>query len=62
MKEKNKEDLKEYMARIYFTGFCTYKVKAKSEEQAIEKAHTKTIKKNEIFSNLENWPEADEIV
>ncbi len=50
------------MARIYFTGFCTYKVKAKSEEQAIEKARMKIVGKNEILYNLENWPEADEIV
>ncbi len=62
MRTRNKKKLKAYTARIYFSGFCTYQVKAETEEQAIEKAHTKTIKKNEIFSNLENWPEADEIV
>ena len=53
MKSKNFE------VKIYYTGFCTHQVKVKTEDEAINKARKIPINKNEIFSNLENWEEAD---
>ncbi|MFH0797603.1 MAG: hypothetical protein V2A65_11240 [Candidatus Omnitrophota bacterium] len=53
MKNKNFE------VKIYYTGLCTHQVKAKTKDEAINKARKIPINKNEIFSNLENWKEAD---
>lgn len=45
--------------KVYYSGFCTYDIKAENEEEAIIKARKFPINKNEILSNLENWKEAD---
>lgn len=45
--------------KIYHSGFCAYKVNAKTEDEAIKKARKFPINKNEILSNLENWQDAD---
>lgn len=52
--------MKIYEVKIYFSSFCTYKIEAENEEQAIDKARGLEINRNEILSNLENWEEADE--
>ena len=53
MKNRNFE------VKIYYSGFCTHQVKAKSESVAIIKARKFSINKNEILNNIENWKEAD---
>lgn len=53
MKSKNFE------VKVYYSGFCTHQVKAKTEGEAIKKARKFSIHKNEILNNLENWKEAD---
>lgn len=50
---------KKFEVKIYYTGFCSYQVEAKSEYEAIKKTRKLEIKSNEILSNLENWKEAD---
>lgn len=50
---------KHFEVKIYYTGFCTHQVKEKTKDEAINKARKIPINKNEIFSNLENWEEAD---
>jgi hypothetical protein len=50
---------KKFEVQIYFSGFCTYEIEAENIDFAIEKARLLEIKKNELFSNLENWKEAD---
>jgi hypothetical protein len=44
---------------LYFSSFCTFEVEAESKEEAILKARCLKIDRDEIFSNLENWDEAD---
>ncbi len=51
-----------FEVKIYYSGFSTYKVNAKSEDEAINQARKLTIKKNEIFKNIECWHEADEAI
>lgn len=50
---------KNFEVKIYRSGFNTYKVKAKSEAEAIEKARKLPINRQEVLNNLENWKEAD---
>jgi hypothetical protein len=50
---------KYFEARIFYSGFCTYKIEAENEDEAIIKARIFPINNNEILSNLENWEEAD---
>jgi hypothetical protein len=54
------EQVKKFEVRIYYSGFCTYEVEAKNEEESIEKGRMLEINKNELWTNLENWKEADE--
>ncbi len=55
------ENLKKYAVEIYYSGFCTYEIKAVSEEEAIEKARKMPLNEDEILTNLENWFEADDV-
>ncbi len=50
---------KEFEVKIYYSGYCTYLVKADSEAEAIKKARELEINNDEILSSLENWEEAD---
>lgn len=50
---------KKFEVKIYHSGFCTYQVKAKTEDEAIVRARRLRINPNEIFTNLENWEDAD---
>jgi uncharacterized protein (DUF1015 family) len=50
---------KHYDVKIYFSGYCTYKIEAKDESEAVIKARDLPIKRKEILSNLENWKDAD---
>lgn len=49
-----------FEVKIYYSGFCTHQVKAKTENEAMVKARKFPINKNEILNNLENWKEADD--
>lgn len=51
--------MKKFNVIIYYTGFCDYCITADNEEDAITKARNLSIKKEEFFSTLENWKEAD---
>jgi len=51
--------MKKFETQIYYSGYCTYEIEAKNEEEAICKARNLEITKSEILSNLENWHEAD---
>lgn len=51
-----------FEVKIYYSGFNTYHVNAKSEDEAIIEARKLSIKKNEIINNIENWQEADEAI
>jgi len=50
---------KHFEVKIYYSGYCTYKVEAENEVEAIINARNLPINKSEILSNLENWKEAD---
>lgn len=49
-----------FEAKIYYSSFYTYQVKAKTKDGAIKKARKLPIKESEILNNLQSWPEADE--
>lgn len=51
-----------FEVQIYYSGYCTYCIKANSETEAIEQARLQPINKNELLSNAENWEEADTVV
>ena len=51
--------MKKFDVKIHYTGFCSYKISAKNEEEAILKARDLKFKKDEYFSTLDNWEEAD---
>jgi len=50
---------KKFEVKNYYSSFCTYEVEAINQDEAILKARSFEIDKNEILSNLENWKEAD---
>jgi hypothetical protein len=50
---------KYFETTIFYSGFCTYKIEAANENEAIIKARTLPVNNNEILFNLENWEEAD---
>lgn len=45
----------------YYSTFYTIKVEANTESEAIEKSKSIPLDENEIFNNLLEWEEADEI-
>ncbi|MEW5798398.1 MAG: hypothetical protein AB1728_05275 [Bacteroidota bacterium] len=53
---------KKFVVKIYYSGYCTYEVDADNEENAIGKGRMIDINRNELFTNLENWEEADEAI
>lgn len=53
------EKAKVYEVQIYYTGFCTYRIEAPNQEEAILQARNIPINGNDILSNIENWEEAD---
>lgn len=48
-----------FEVQIYFSGFSTYIIEAENEKEAIKKARLQPIKQNELFSNIQNWKDAD---
>lgn len=50
---------KNFEVKIYHSGFNIYKVEAKTEAEAIEKARKLPVNMREIANNLENWEEVD---
>ncbi len=50
---------KKFEVKVYYTGFCSYRVKAENESEAIKSARKSKVNDNEILNNLENWEEAD---
>lgn len=55
-------DNKLFEVKIFYSGYCTYETEAMNREEAILKARSLEINKNELLSNLENWKEADEVI
>ena len=55
------ENFKKYEVQIYYSGFCTYEIKAANEKDAIEKARKMPLNEEEVLDNLENWFEADDV-
>ena len=53
--------MEKFEVKIYYSGYCTFNVEAENKEQAINKARSLDVNKNEILSNLENWEDADEV-
>ena len=53
--------LKQFEVEIYYSGFCTYQIEAKTEEEAIIKARERQADRNELLSNIESWKEADTV-
>jgi len=53
--------LKKFEVEIYYSGFCTYQIKAKTEAEAIIKARGRQVDRNELLSNIESWKEADTV-
>lgn len=53
------EQVKKFEVKIFYSGFCTFEVHAKNEDEAILEARRLAINEKEILSNLENWKEAD---
>ncbi|MDE0472577.1 MAG: hypothetical protein OXH57_11625 [Ekhidna sp.] len=51
--------MKKFNVNIYYTGFCNYEVSAKDEEEAIQIARKLEVKKQQFFTTLESWKEAD---
>jgi len=49
-----------YEVKVYYSGFCTYKVTAISKDEAIDQARKLPIKTDELNKNIENWQDADE--
>ena len=58
--KRRKMHTRKFEVRIYLSSFCTFKVEAKNRSEAIVKARSLNLDKNEILTNLENWEEADE--
>lgn len=56
------EQAKKYEVKIYYSGFCTYKVEAINENEALEKGRFLAIDNNELLSSLEHWKDADEAI
>ena len=52
--------MKKFEVKIYYSGYCSHEVKAKSKNEAVVIARKLALNKDEILSNLENWKEADE--
>jgi len=45
----------------YYSTFFTILVEADSEDEAYEKSKSTLLNENELFTNLEEWEEANEI-
>lgn len=56
-----RKSLKEYKVQIYLSGFYTKKVRARNPDEAIERARKLPLHKTEFLSNLEPWPDADQV-
>lgn len=50
---------KKYEVQIYFSGFSTYTIEAENETEAIKKARLQPVNQDELFSNIQNWKDAD---
>ncbi len=49
-----------FWVRRFYSGFCTYEIKADNEEQAYEKTKEMHIT-DDILGTLESWDECDEV-
>jgi hypothetical protein len=52
--------MRQYDVTIYYTGFCVFRIAAKSEGDAIIKVRNIPINKMEFLSTIEHWNEADQ--
>jgi len=50
-----------FEVRRYYSSFVTFEVEANSREEAYDKTKTTVIDLSQLYNNLENWEEADEI-
>jgi hypothetical protein len=49
-----------FEVKVYYSGFCTFEISAKSKDEAISLARRLPRKDDELIKNLENWQDADE--
>jgi hypothetical protein len=60
--------MKTYTVQLFYSGYCTREVRAKSEGDAIKKARlqlnidTDSEAQREILNSLESWEEADQVL
>jgi hypothetical protein len=60
--------MKTYMVQLCYSGYCTCEIRAKNEDEAIEKARlqlnidTDTKAQDEILNSLEPWRDADQVL
>ena len=50
-----------FIVRRYFSGFCTYSVEAKTEEEAVLRARELPVDLDEVMGTLMDWEEADDV-
>lgn len=50
-----------FEVRRYYSSFVMFEVEANSREEAYDKTKTSAIDLSQLYNNLENWEEADEI-
>ncbi len=49
----------QFEVQVYYSGYCSFVVEADSENDAIILARENPVNKDELFTNLENWKEAN---
>ena len=50
-----------FLARRYYSGYCSYEVEAENEADAYNIAVNLPVDEGEILSTLEDWSDADEV-
>ncbi len=50
---------KNFRVDIFYSGYCTYEIQAKTEDEAIIKARKLPVNKKEILNTLECWQKVD---
>jgi len=52
---------KKFDVKIYHSTFCSYTIKAKNCQEAIQKARKLKLNSKELINNLETWKDADTV-
>jgi hypothetical protein len=50
-----------YLVRRYYSSFVKFEIEAESEVEAYEKSKTLPIDINDLYNNLSDWADADEV-